>query len=346
MKRRLHGFTLIELLVVITIIGLLVGLLLPAINAARENARGVVCQNNLHQLAIAIKAHADKLGFYPSAGWGSSWVGNPDLGTGLNQPGGWIYQILPYYDQTSLHDLGSGGSTTLSSSASGVRMQMALPGTYCPTRRAAAAYPISGPGASPLNTNAVSTAGRTDYAINGGSIVPTQFPNYSPFPHFAGPGSVAAAKNPSAFPNLATGKPATEFNGIAAIHSQVKEANITDNQGTTYLVGEKYMSPENYIMGQDPGDLYSAMSGDDISTTRWGSMTLVPAMDRVASNSPPANGSQIFGSSHPAGWYAGFCDEHVQLIGWAIDPATHQTMASRNGVKRLGFQPVSPANIP
>jgi hypothetical protein len=123
---------------------------------------------------------------------------------------------------------------------------------------------------------------------------------------------------------------------------------ITDTKETTYLIGEKYMSPENYVTGADPGDLYSAMSGDDIGLIRWGNTTLLPSMDRTANNNPPApaTATRIFGSSHPAGWHAAFCDEHVQLIGWAIDGNLHQTMATRNGVRSLGYAVVDPSKIP
>jgi prepilin-type processing-associated H-X9-DG protein len=79
---------------------------------------------------------------------------------------------------------------------------------------------------------------------------------------------------------------------------------------------------------------------------RWGNTSLLPNLDRTVSNNPPANATLLFGSTHGAGWHAAFCDGHVQLIGWAIDPTTHQTMASRNGVKRLGYPVVNPANIP
>ena len=150
-----------------------------------------------------------------------------------------------------------------------------------------------------------------------------------------------------------TANPLTTFNGIASIHSQVTDAMITDTKDTTYLIGEKYMSPENYITGidstiaqNDPGDLFSAMSGDDVSLIRWGNTTLLPSMDRTASNNPPPNPAQIFGSSHSAGWHAAFCDGHAQLIGWGIDPVTHQTMATRNGVRRLGYAVVDPSKIP
>ena len=329
------GFTLVELLVVITIIGMLVGLLLPAVNMARESGRKVTCTNNLKQLQTGCLNHSQKYGFFPGGGWGSNWVGNPNNGTGQNQPGGWIYQILPFMDQDVLHEMGKGGNLTLSASAGAAMVSMPLQALYCPTRRAYQAYPISGAGASPIGITPVTVAGRTDYAMNGGSVLPSNFPNYSPFPHFQGPSSVSGAAGFS-WPLLTTGNTLTSFNGIATIHSQVLDATITDNRETTYLIGEKYLSVENYVTGvdadgNDQGDTYSAMSGDDISTTRWANTTLLPSQDRTASNNPPANPSQIFGSSHGAGWHVAFCDGHVQSIGWGIDGVVHQGMASRNG---------------
>ena len=103
---RRSGFTLVELLVVITIIGILVAMLLPAVNSAREAGRNAQCKNNLKQMGKACLAHEEAQGIFPTGGWGWCWVGDPDRGYGTQQPGGWIYNILPHTEMNALHDLG------------------------------------------------------------------------------------------------------------------------------------------------------------------------------------------------------------------------------------------------
>jgi len=89
------GFTLVELVVVIAIIGLLVAMLMPAVQQVRSSARQTFCRNNLRQLGLAFSNIEASHGHFPSMGWGYYWHVDPNFGIGKNQPGGWTYQILP-----------------------------------------------------------------------------------------------------------------------------------------------------------------------------------------------------------------------------------------------------------
>ena len=87
------GFTLVELLVVITIIGILIALLLPAVQAAREAARRMQCQNNLKQIGLALHLYHDVHKSFP---WGTGYQG---------PLWSWAALILPYLEQKAAHDL-------------------------------------------------------------------------------------------------------------------------------------------------------------------------------------------------------------------------------------------------
>jgi len=103
-----RGFTLVELLVVIAIIGVLVALLLPAVQAAREAARRMTCQNHLKQVGLAMQNHHDTYGIYPDGGinWHAARTkaagGAPEAAP--RQAWGLFYQMLPFIEQQSLYD--------------------------------------------------------------------------------------------------------------------------------------------------------------------------------------------------------------------------------------------------
>src|SRR5690606_5267675 len=96
-----HGLTLIEQLVVIAILGILIALLLPAVQAAREAARRTQCRNNLKQLSLGCMTHESTHRALPAGGWFWNWVGDPDSGFGREQPGGWNYNVLPFIEETA-----------------------------------------------------------------------------------------------------------------------------------------------------------------------------------------------------------------------------------------------------
>src|SRR5436190_1167413 len=134
-QRKRSGFTLIELLVVIAIIAILIGLLVPAVQAVREAASRSTCQNNLHQMGVAFHNIHSLTKKLPSGGWGWDWVGDPDRGYGPEQPGGWVYNLLPYMEQENLRNLGKGLNWAGKKAAAAQVLQTPVPGFNCPTRR-------------------------------------------------------------------------------------------------------------------------------------------------------------------------------------------------------------------
>ena len=142
---RSHGFTLVELLVVITIIGILIALLLPAVQSARESARRTQCANNVKQIALAFQAYHEKQGAFPDAGKNTcndpvhiaadaSRCGGSDnygcCGPFDRSEWSWPYHILPHIEQQVIYD--EPDKYVVYRSVVGIY--------YCPSRRKPALY--------------------------------------------------------------------------------------------------------------------------------------------------------------------------------------------------------------
>lgn len=349
LARRHHGFTLVELLVVIAIIGILVALLLPAVQAAREAARRTQCQNNLKQIGLAFHNHENTLGFLPSGGWGYRWTGDPDM-EGAGQPGGWAFSILPYLEEANVYVVGQGMGRRKPAALQEQKGQ-AIPVFYCPSRRAP--VPSYGPEVSINSENPPGDlVAKTDYAANGGTYSPAESGAFSsggtpPAPGWsAGPPDVYCAKT---YPSDCDWGDYTDetvrywFDGVVRPRLPVKLKQITDGTSKTILVGEKYLWYQHYgLEGKvdtcvDNNSLYQGYDWDVIrwanaklASRSWrGDLDYEPQSDSV---SPKNSGGCAvnFGSVHPGLFQVVKCDGSVEALTFDIDMTELELLANRH----------------
>lgn len=287
------AFTLVELLVVIAIIGVLVALLLPAVQSARESARRTQCANHLKQLALGAQLHVDQVGTFPHGGWGYQNLGVPSKGLGPNQPGGWLYSLLPFIEQKNLFEHTDPVYV----------LQAPFAIMNCPSRRPAKSY-VAGPSTwLPFAASSAQRVTRTDYAMNAGTVI-IDFSGSS---------------------DINTPPTVGQTDGLAGRAVCYAMREVTDGLSNTVIYGEKYMNPDNYVNAQDLGDNENAYSGSDRDTLR---NQLPPCRDRKG-----LDNSYAFGSAHPAGFSLAFCDGSVRHIPFNIDVVVHQVMLVRDDGK-------------
>ena len=340
-RRSATAFTLVELLVVIAIIGVLVALLLPAVQAAREAARRQQCANNLKQLALAAVNHHDAQQIFPTGGWGWFWVGDADRGFGKDQPGGWAYNVLPFMEQPSLHKMAGDGSRETISQAQldGTLRVLKTPldMLWCPSRRTHNVRPKPVDGSFYAYNAAVGTgdivAGRSDYGINAGdrnfgwglafpegsSTTPQQ--NYDSAINFRWPTDEVGSTIP--INNIS---PQEKWTGVSFQRSEVGIKNVPDGTSRTYLIGEKFLDPDDYETGLDGADNETWCTGFNNDNFRLAFDP--PAQDRAGLPYNVCQGN-IYGSTHPAGWFVSWCDGHVEIMAFDIDLQVHRGNANR-----------------
>ncbi len=352
-RLRSSAFTLVELLVVIAIIGILVALLLPAIQAARESARRTQCRNNLKNLALAALNHHDVVKHFPTGGWGWDWVGDADRGFGKDQTGGWMFNLLPFIEEDNEYDRVSDGQpevlTPRQRDAARDLINHPLPLFGCPSRRGGArsfAKPYKGAfyawNASDGDSNEPE-AGRGDYAINCGDPRDNEVnggPTTLPPPAdwlWCTLDSIGTSRSTACGDNI---------NGVSFQRSRVAFRHITDGASKTYLIGEKFLDVLAYETGNNGGDNETWCTGYNNDNFRSAYMppaqdspnpdpkkqedVMFPSPYRELSDNDNYPGYMIFGSAHSGGLNISFCDGHVETVQYDIDPYTHRRQGVRN----------------
>ncbi|MBN2293955.1 MAG: DUF1559 domain-containing protein [Pirellulales bacterium] len=315
----IHGFTLVELLVVIAIIGILIALLLPAVQAAREAARRSQCKNNLKQIALGSLIHEQTHGFFPTGGDSPWTVGEPDLGftsKAINaggswyvqgQKGGFFFNILPYVEQGDIRRQGEGRPDAERQKIWAELVTVPIATFNCPSRRSPRTY---GLGAYTnvkhwRNIQMPTGLAKNDFAVNAGS---------STIKFFAGDYS--------------------NHTGISYCGSSVKLSEVQDGTSSTYLVGEKYVTPDQYVNGNAAGDDNGFYVGHDWDICRY--TFFDPTDPNTSSLYQPRrdmegfNFSYGFGSAHPATFCMAMCDGSVTSIDYEIDPQIHCYLGNRS----------------
>jgi hypothetical protein len=105
-----------------------------------------------------------------------------------------------------------------------------------------------------------------------------------------------------------------------------KLRDIVDGASNTYLAGEKYLCPDNYVNGSDQGDDQGWMEGYDYDVNRW---TNNDSDHWPRQDQPGGVNYKAFGSAHANGFYMALCDGSVRMFGYAIDPEIHRRLGNR-----------------
>jgi prepilin-type N-terminal cleavage/methylation domain-containing protein/prepilin-type processing-associated H-X9-DG protein len=338
--RRRAGFTLIELLVVIAIIGVLIGLLLPAVQKVREAANRMKCQNNLKQIGIALHAYHDSFSVFPP-GYvdkltDDTQAPDNDLGPGW----GWATFVLPYVEQGNLYNQ-INLSTTVGVGVNKTVAQQPVTTYQCPSdplQQAFIVYDKSG--------GTICTVAHGNYIGNNGWM--ECFSN----------GGLAAINFPGATDGLQgpTGPAAV---GVFYRNSKINIAAITDGTSQTVMAGERSSnhSPSTWT-GAVPGGQCPAW----MATMPYTSPYTPPSQAPVGPNGSaydnadygeclifahcnqthlpnadsPVFDPDTFYSYHTGGVNFVFCDGSVRFISSSINGKTYQALATIRGGEVVG----------
>ena len=306
-KRGRAGFTLGELLVVIAIIGVLVALLLPAVQAAREAARRTQCTNHQKQIALAMHNHHDTLGALPPAVPGVT----PYWGQGT-----WQVPILPFIEQTALRELyfdyavANGRNYYHKDNIQGAAGR-SIKNLLCPSStKNTSGWPLNADGSTSYHSYVVNY-GNTAIVEN----LQWQVTTYGGFTYRGAP--------------FTNGEPR-------------KLRDITDGTSSTLMVSEVIIGQRKDLRGATwwgPGAGFetSLRPNDTTPDRSWSSADWC---DPNPPNPPCAflNGAYLFGarSRHPAGVVVALCDGSVRFVANNISATLWNELGTTQGAEVIG----------
>jgi prepilin-type N-terminal cleavage/methylation domain-containing protein/prepilin-type processing-associated H-X9-DG protein len=299
--RRVNGFTLVELLVVIAIIGILIALLLPAIQAAREAARRTECQNHLKQVAIALQTYHDTQQSFPM---------------GRDKPNqfgvSWAFRLLPQIEETAIY-AAFNKAVRVDDPANERAMRTPIETYACPSRRKAAADRNFDNNDAAPDADKQGVASLGDYAANAGHHVETGMQNLSADDTFS-PGAVD-----------------TTVAGPIYSGSRINARRVTDGLSSTIGVGERHIPPIDETIEEAMQQWQQGDTAFHAGDNRWsilrqsGNNTDGDPTDDGLASGPDDPSHAKFGGPHPGVTMFAFLDGHVDAI--ANDVAPESLMA-------------------
>jgi prepilin-type N-terminal cleavage/methylation domain-containing protein/prepilin-type processing-associated H-X9-DG protein len=284
-----RAFTLVELLVVIAIIGVLVALLLPAVQAAREAARRTQCANNLKQIGIAFQNYHSAQGVF-APGWTED--DRPSRPERINNLA-WGYHILPYTENQPLYEQFD-QELPASSGTPGAANNIDLIGTDVPMYRC------------PSNVPDVEFGSFAEY----GQFNP-EIPRFA-ISNYVGNASICQPCHFGWFLPGQTNPTGCPFgmSGVLYRNSEVGIEDITDGTTHTFLAGERT------FQGSSGGPYWAGLPGPSSNQTScWAGLVTAHLRSLHQPGSPMINGHWAgYSSDHPSGVQIAMCDGSVRFL--------------------------------